>query len=229
MINMSDIGQVTDVQPQNGNSKAIIHTATGGFFNYDNPEESEITIMDIAHALSNIPRFCGHTMKFYSVAEHSHMCVEYLRKLVEESEVGGEKLVISYETYMATLLHDAAEAFMSDIPRPFKHRIPQIADEEKKILSTIITKLELDLDEADWGLVKRADNYMLMLEARNLMAPARRFRYVWGPWLAREHDAVKEMMDDDGSAGEMWITGFDNNQAMQVFIEEYNKIRWSKV
>lgn len=219
-------GEVHTIEPENGNPKAIIQTATGGHFNFDDPLSSDFNIMDIAHALSHIPRFAGHTRSFYSVAEHSTMVLDYLEKLEDQSE--GE-LKISYETKMAALLHDAAEAFISDIPRPFKHRIPQIAEEEAKVLEAIITKLELDLDEADFDLVKQADNYMLMLEARTLLAPARQFRYVWGPQLAKHHESHAEMIQDEDSDWEMWFSSLKPGDACHNFLEAYNKLKWSKV
>ena len=208
------------------NPKAIMQTATGGHFNFEDPLSSDINVLDIAHALSHIPRFAGHTQTFYSVAEHSHMCVEYLRRMVEESD---GQLKISNQTYMAALLHDAAEAFISDIPRPFKNLIPGIAKMELSILDAIIQLLEIDLDEADWDLVKQADNYMLMLEARHLLAPARQFKLVWGPWIGKHYQAHNEMVHDEGSGGELWFSNFSHAQATQVFLDEFNKIKWSRV
>ena len=72
-----------------------LQTYTGKKFYPFDPREEEVDILDIAHALSQLCRFGGHTKEFYSVAEH---CV--LVSMCCPSEV---KLL--------GLLHDAAEAY----------------------------------------------------------------------------------------------------------------------
>jgi len=71
------------------------------------PDQSEIDLGDIAHALSNICRFTGHCSRFYSVARHS-LLVSYLaeRHGIEFARVG--------------LMHDATEAYLCDVARPIK-------------------------------------------------------------------------------------------------------------
>jgi hypothetical protein len=86
-----------------GMSNAIV-TATGRRVDPFNPRVEDIDIIDIATALSNICRYGGHVRRFYSVAEHS---LHVAWRLPRELRLDG-------------LLHDAAEAYLGDIPRPIK-------------------------------------------------------------------------------------------------------------
>lgn len=97
-----------------------ITTYTGISFNILEPE---FNIFDIAHALSNTCRYAGHCSQFYSVAEHSVL----VSKLVEELQLGDPFI---------GLLHDGHEAYLSDVPSPFKQLLPDwcaidVALEEK--------------------------------------------------------------------------------------------------
>lgn len=84
-----------------------IQTFTGRQFWPLDPRVDEIDIRDIAHSLSMQCRYNGHCKRFYSVAEHSvHIC-----------------WATSHKHKLAALLHDAAEAYLCDLPRPVKHSV----------------------------------------------------------------------------------------------------------
>jgi hypothetical protein len=80
----------------------------------------EIDIIDIAHALSLLCRANGHIRHFYSVAQHSLNCAM-------EAKARG----LSEEIQLACLLHDASEAYISDITRPIKRSLPQYLEFEE--------------------------------------------------------------------------------------------------
>lgn len=85
-------------------SDVWIGTYTGKQFRPFAPRPEDVDIRDIAHSLANQCRFNGHCSHFYSVAEHS---VEVSNYVPVADALWG-------------LLHDAAEAYVSDIVRPIK-------------------------------------------------------------------------------------------------------------
>lgn len=83
-------------------------TSTGRRFWPFNPDIKDIAIEDIAHALSHMCRFTGHTREFYSVAQHSVL-------------VGSEFASLQPSPLpLYGLLHDASEAYLVDINRAIK-------------------------------------------------------------------------------------------------------------
>lgn len=87
-----------------------IVTSTGIQFDLVNIDPAKITIEDIATSLSKLCRFTGHCVDHYSVAQH---CVLGAREIGKEHR-------------LAFLLHDASEAYLSDISKPLKS-LPQMA------------------------------------------------------------------------------------------------------
>jgi transposase len=67
------------------------------------------------------------------------------------------------------LLHDAGEAYLTDLPRPVKQSLPQFSELEDRVLRQVAVRFGLS-----WPMppeVKLADNRLLATEARDLMAP----------------------------------------------------------
>lgn len=87
-----------------------IATFSGRLVNPWSLKLSDIAIEDIAHALSQINRYGGHTRVPYSVAQHSVI-------LAQEA-----KLRWGSHEALYLLLHDAEETYLNDVPRPVKHR-----------------------------------------------------------------------------------------------------------
>lgn len=129
-----------------------IQTYSGRQFWPLEPSRAPIDIGDIAHALSLQCRFNGHCRQFYSVAEHS----------VRVSEA------VSGEWALWGLLHDAAEAYLGDLPRPLKQRLAVFEEYEQRLLRHIVSQFGLS-----WPMpaaVAEADDVLLATEARDLMA-----------------------------------------------------------
>jgi hypothetical protein len=131
-------------------SFAWIQTYTGRHFHPFLPSPREVCIEDIAHSLANQCRFGGHCKEFYSVAQHC-----FLMGCMANGPLVGE-----------ALLHDAAEAYIVDIPRPIKQALP-LQDIEARIESCIAERFGLSYP---WSHELHAlDLRMLATEKQELM------------------------------------------------------------
>lgn len=134
------------------NIKTFIRTHTGLDFNYATITNNVISIVDIAHALSNICRFAGHVDEFYSVAQHSVLVSE----LCDEDDA------------LAGLLHDCHEAYVIDMPSPLKRMLPSYKALENDVQKHVLAQFGLSPKLP--SSVKRADMVALATEGRELFS-----------------------------------------------------------
>lgn len=136
-----------------------IQTYSGRHFVFANPHPSMVTLIDVAHALSNINRFCGHTRYGYSVAQHCVMVSRYL-------ENQGEPVHVQ----LGGLLHDAHEAYFGDMSAPLKAYL-KLGDVEERIQAVVADAFGLTLEALHDRRIKLADLTALAVEAQYLMPP----------------------------------------------------------
>lgn len=158
----------------------------------------DVWIEDIAHALGNQCRYSGHTREFYSVAEHSVRVAHIL----EES---GQP----WEIVLFGLLHDAAEAYLVDLPRPLKRDSALGAayiEAEERCLRAVMCHFGLWRPEPP--CVRAADLTMLATERRDLMPG----------------DDVWEVIADVAPLPEQ-IEPWEPRDARETFLFEYHRFR----
>jgi len=154
---------------------SYITTYTKKRFNPIAPEEQLIDIKDIAHALSLMTRANGHFKHFYSVAQHSINCYK------EAKERNYSKQV-----QLGCLLHDASEAYISDITRPVKKHLPEYLIIEGNVQKLIYEKYSLgSITSEEHRYIEEIDDSMFYYEFLSLMDKQ---MFEEAPYIALNHD-----------------------------------------
>ncbi|PAB56005.1 HD domain-containing protein [Anaeromicrobium sediminis] len=123
------------------------------------PKVEEVNTMDIAHALSMLCRANGHYSHFYSVAQHSINCAY-------EAKNRG----LSEKIQLACLLHDASEAYISDVTRPVKKLLNEYLEIEERLQNAIFKAYNIDdLTDEELLMVEEIDDAMLNYEMEVLL------------------------------------------------------------
>lgn len=121
----------------------------------------DVCLTDIAHSLSQICRFNGHTRVFYSVAQHSVLASQ----------------LIAPQHAAWGLMHDAAEAYIGDLTRPIKRSVriemsPGVLRDINDIEADMLQRIALDFSlpwPPPWDEIENVDQRLLKSERRALM------------------------------------------------------------
>lgn len=140
-------------EEKKGFEKPAIYTYSGRRIVIREFTPDDISIIDIAHSLSNICRFTGHPKEFYSVAQHSVLVADNVKTLEEKR---------------TALLHDATEAYLNDLASPIKASIE--LGEYKRMEDIYHTVINERFNLEPIGpTIKQADLEALFTEKRDVL------------------------------------------------------------
>lgn len=140
----------------------VIETASGGQIDLSDPDPAEIKLSDIATGLAHTCRFGGQCQQFYSVADHARFV---------SAELNGPRM------QLLGLFHDAAEAYLGDVPRPLKTSLDRINTIEQRLLAATWEQLGvMPPTDTEWDQIMTVDDQLLAYEADQLL--------VDGSWAA---------------------------------------------
>ena len=125
-------------------------TLSGRRYYPQNPQPAQFSLTDVASGLGNTCRFGGQCPRFYSVAEHSVLVARVVERMAPALA-------------FAALMHDAAEAYLGDVPTPLKLCLPSYETLERATLAAIFEAFAIPGDPYD-SVIKRADLAVLRTE-----------------------------------------------------------------
>lgn len=170
----------------------FITTFTNKQYEFLNPKVDQVCIEDIAQALSMNCRYSGHVKSFYSVAEHSCIVSDKVLELTGD-----------YQMAFDALLHDASEAYLTDIPRPIKPHLKNYFDIEA--LSEKCIQKALGCNPMN-ELIKHIDTNIIRDEAEQL--------FISTPSWAGDYELVN-----------IKVASMPPEKAKLEFTHRYNKLK----
>lgn len=181
---------------------------TGRYIDYDDPRPEQISLEDVAHGLSMLCRYGGHTPFFYSVAEHAVLVAGLL------AEDGWTPPLI-----LAGLHHDDHEAYLGDLPTPLKNVLGDRYEILRDRFDVAISEaLGWSLSLADHSAVHQADNIALRMET-HLMMPSRGSSIEWQPAWRKWGTWVADVP----RIGK-WSPGMDSEDAKQAYLDIHKRL-----
>jgi hypothetical protein len=174
---------------------------SGSYYDFLDPEHSQITIEDVAYGLAFDCRFCGQCVSratgkrvFYSVAEH---CVRTSWAVPQRDD-------LPYDA----LMHELGECPPGDMAGPLKSICPDYKKIEKRCQAA--NQVRFDVTMREPAVIKHWDLVMLATERRDLTA--------WRPgdtWSSLPGiEPLKET-----------IVPWAPEEAAQAFLARYHELR----
>ncbi|MER9336170.1 hypothetical protein NKJ06_19620 [Mesorhizobium sp. M0293] len=131
---------------------------SGNFFDYDDTENSEISLLDLAYGLAFAARFSGQCVSqntgrrvYYSVAQHCEIMSR----------------VAPPEFAYAALMHECGESVCGDLTTPLKSKLPDYRRIEKQCEKAIMSAFQVG--DFDRSVIKTYDVRLWVTERRDLM------------------------------------------------------------
>ena len=154
----SEIGRLTAYTIKTAIGPTII-LGSGNYFDYLDPDGSQITLEDVAYGIGYEGRFAGQCFSrilrrraFYSSGQHSVLMSYAVDRGLE----------------MQALMHEAGEAVCGDVTGPLKSLSPDYKAIEKNCERAILSKFDLSITHK--VEIKTADIRMFVTERRDLTA-----------------------------------------------------------
>jgi 5'-deoxynucleotidase YfbR-like HD superfamily hydrolase len=159
-----------------------VETPSGRFVSIKEPDPADITVGDIAHKLAQTNRWGGSAKYPYSVAQHAVFVSERLERMGHPRHI-----------QLLGLHHDDPEAYLGDLPHPWKALVGDIyrllTDAMENAIDAALglpASRNPTVAAKTHDIIKSADHFALLVEARNLLPSGGR---AWD-YVQKFHDSA---------------------------------------
>lgn len=183
----------------------VIETCSGVHFELAHPDPSLVRLSDIGWSLSRLARFTGHTTgrEPYSVGQHSAWC----------AAVGERYFGFDSQLCLQILLHDAHEAYTTDISTPVKKLLgrERIRWIQNRIQTAIHESLSIPMPDASQKeAIGMLDGLAVAVESYHTMPSNGRY------WTEKGVDVA--------SVNESFLRPLPNLYSYRLFLEMYKRL-----
>lgn len=198
MDNEQEIARLRDSTIKRAVGPTIL-LGSGNYFDYVDPDGSEITLEDFAYGIGYEGRFAGQCYSrilrkraFYSSGQHSVLTSYGVAKGLE----------------LEALMHEAGEVVCGDLTGPLKSLVPEYKVIERQCEKSILAKFGVAMNHP--LEIKIADVRMLMTERRDMM------NWQGEAWSSDGKDAVEPFS--------FRIIPWTPDESAQAFIDRYHEL-----
>ena len=147
---------MSEPMPHDVSVPGEIRTFAGHLLDVFDPDPAHIRLGDIARGLAMRPRYGAQLPFWFSVAEHSCLVLDVFRRRYPRATVKDQ---------LAALLHDAPEAYIGDMPKPVKMKLPDLCELEATLSRAIFEKYSIvaipeTVDRID-KMIRHAERFYL--------------------------------------------------------------------
>lgn len=157
-----------------------MQTYRGDAFFPATPKPEDVHVEDIAHALGMQCRYGGQCERHYSVAEHSYWV----------------SLLVPPEHALQALMHDSAEGYLVDVPRPSKILMNDYRVVEERVWRAICARYDLSpvlhfsIHDADNGICFSERDQNMKRSPYPWRIPDPNYRIKLGLWSNRRAEKM---------------------------------------
>lgn len=188
-----------------------IRTVTGRKINPLDVRIVDLDIEEMAHGLANVNRFTGNTREPLNVAQHSVYVSRLAEVFYAQTSVAFSRAA-QREVALQGLVHDGSDYILNDISKWLKHSEVCAAFREAEDAAQTVVYRWAGVPSTMHPCVKRADDFMVRVEAE----------FAWGPFWS-DVPGYGPLTDEERAPARDWHP-WSWQKSKHAFLDRFNEL-----